>query len=515
MKKNNYLMSALLLGGMLLSTLTAGAEDRVVKLTTSQAVGTEMTFLVNRTYAGVTVDWGDGFPVTYNTGTDAIREVKGTVKGTSITITGNAAWDMFSCASCSVETIDLSGATGLRSLFCQDNNLSIISMKGMSNLVDLDASNNQLTSIEYTKSSNPELDLSKIENINLSNNKLSGTFVIRTKTLRTIDISNNEYTTMYVSTNSALDALNCSNNQLKALSLVQNSALSTLVCSDNNISTLTLPSSLTAFQQIVCDNNNISTTLNLANCTELSDLSCSGNKLKTIYLPTNTKTSSLNLANNQLGFGVLPKRSQRPAFLAFMPQATIDVSGYTNMQKKDGIPYMPTVAWTERRDNQLDLSALRNIAVTSTSTGTTEGNIAWYAEDNDGNQTELKAGTTSSAMNDYFAQAGKFTFFTAQPRVFARITANTVYKDDNLYVETSRFAVGEEGVTGIGNITSEKGDLQLLTTKGSITLSCDGTLPVRIVTIGGKTVWNGNVSGTVTLSFPSGAYIVNGQKVLL
>ena len=157
MKKNNYLMSALLLGGMLLSTLTAGAEDRVVKLTTSQAVGTEMTFLVNRTYAGVTVDWGDGFPVTYNTGTDAIREVKGTVKGTSITITGNAAWDMFSCASCSVETIDLSGATGLRSLFCQDNNLSIISMKGMSNLVDLDASNNQLTSIEYTKSSNPSL----------------------------------------------------------------------------------------------------------------------------------------------------------------------------------------------------------------------------------------------------------------------------------------------------------------------------------------------------------------------
>ena len=65
MKKKNYLTSALLVGGLLAGSLTAGATVRTVKLNTSKPVGTEITLQVNRTYAGVTVDWGDGQVETY------------------------------------------------------------------------------------------------------------------------------------------------------------------------------------------------------------------------------------------------------------------------------------------------------------------------------------------------------------------------------------------------------------------------------------------------------------------
>lgn len=514
MKKKNYLTSALLVGGLLAGSLTAGASVRTVKLNTSKPVGTEITLQVNRTYAGVTVDWGDGQVQSYKATEGDVLEIKGTVKGSFITISGNDAWDMLSCANCGVEIIDLSNAKELRSLYLQNNNLVTVPLKGMSKLVDFDASNNTLANLEFTQSNYPEKDLTSIENFNVSNNHLSGSFVIRANTLRSLNVSNNELTAVYTSSNPSLDFLDVSNNKLTALSLAGNTKLSTIICNDNNLTNIVWPAGITTVQQLICDNNALSSTINLANCSNLSDVSVANNAIKTIYLPGATKANSLNVSNNQLGLGALPLRAARPIQLSFNPQAPIDISGYENVMKKDGVPYMPIATWSTRRENGIDLTGLRNIGVTASSTGTSEGTVTWYAVE-DGQEKELTAGRTSAAMNDYFAQGAKYTFFTAHPKVFARITASTVYKDDNISVETTAIAVGEEMTTGIGQVVNENGTLQIATSRGTLTLQSDHAIGVTVRALNGKTVWAGQVNGTETISLQAGVYIVNGQKVVL
>ena len=87
MNKNSYLASVLLAGSLFFGSLSVQAQDRTIKLTTQKPAGEAVTLLVNYTYKGVTVDWGDGQPVVYNTGKEPIREITGTVKGSTITIT--------------------------------------------------------------------------------------------------------------------------------------------------------------------------------------------------------------------------------------------------------------------------------------------------------------------------------------------------------------------------------------------------------------------------------------------
>ena len=107
MNKNSYLASVLLAGSLFFGSLSVQAQDRTIKLTTQKPAGEAVTLLVNYTYKGVTVDWGDGQPVVYNTGKEPIREITGTVKGSTITITGDGNWNMLSCADCGLTDIDL------------------------------------------------------------------------------------------------------------------------------------------------------------------------------------------------------------------------------------------------------------------------------------------------------------------------------------------------------------------------------------------------------------------------
>lgn len=516
MNKKCYLTSALLVGGLLLGAQTMQAADRTVTLETSKAVGTEVTLLVNYTYAGVTVDWGDGSVQTYNaTSDDVVREVTGTIAGSTITITGNEAWDMLSCENCGITSIDLTGATELRSLYCQNNELTTIDLRGMTSLVDLNLANNQISSITYTSSSNPERDLASIENINLSNNQLSGTFVIRTSTLRSIDVSNNSYSTLYTSYNSKLDMLKCSNNSIKSLSLTSNTALSTLVCDNNVLTSISLPSSLSTMQQLVCDNNAITSRLNLEACDSLSDLSCSNNKLTTVYLPTAQAASSLNFSNNNLTLGVLPKKSLRPTYISFMPQELSDISDLDNVLESDGVPYIALSEWDTRSNNLVDLTDYRYIGTTSSSSGTLDGVITWYSVDADGNETELTRGSSSSAPNDFYVTGAKYAFFTAQPKAFARIVSRSVYADEGFYIETSRVAIGAESVTSIDAITNQTSGLQIQASRRTLTMNSAAPQAVRIYSLDGKKVWDGTVSSSVTVSLPSGVYLVNGKKVAL
>lgn len=511
MNKNCF-PSFLLAGGLLIGAMTAQAQDRVVKLTTGKAVGESITLQVNHTYTGVTVDWGDGNAVAYNTGSDAIREITGEVKGSQIVITGDKRWNMLNCSNCGLTDIDLTGATELTSLFLSNNQLTTLTLKDMKALTDLDASNNQLTSIVYTNQSYPENDLVAIENINLSNNQLTGTFVIRTATLRTIDISNNQYSRVRVTDNDDLDYLNFSNNNVATgLTIPAGSPISTLVCNNNSLPYITL-TNVSGIQQIVADNNAITSTFNLANCANLSDVSLANNKISTLYLP-NTQLSSLNIAGNHLTLGALPLKANAPAGgrVAFMPQDSINIAGAENMLKKNGVPYMPVVTYADRNVSPLDLSAYRYVGTTSESLGALDAAVSVYKIDAEGNYTELTKGTSASAPNDYSLSNGKLSFFTPQPKVVVRFTSNSAYKGLGFYVETSPFAVGEEQTTGIDDVDAD--DIQIVAGVGKVTVTTHRETVVQIFNILGQTLYMKVLNGTESFPLSGGIYVVNGQKV--
>lgn len=513
---NHYtLLSTLLATALLLGTTAMRAEDRSVKLVTSKAVGSEITLLVNHTHKGVTVDWGDGNPQTYTSERNAIAEITGTIKGNTIIVSGDAQWNTLSCADCGITSIDLTNAKALKSLYCQNNALETLNLRGMTALTDLDVSNNSLKSITYTSSTYPEKDLVNIENINLSNNQLSGRFVMRSEKLQSVDISNNKYTTLITAAaNTELAYLNCAHNSIASISATYCPKLSTVICNDNVLKTLKFASNGTALVQLYCDDNKLSTALDLSAQTGLTDLSVANNELSSILLP-DAKLSTLSVAGNKLTLALLPKKANRPSYISFVPQDTISLYNYENVLHKDGVAYMPINVWDTRTQKTLDLSPLRYINRTESTTGVLEANYTWFVEDAEGNATQLTKGTGSSATNDYYEGSGKFSFFTAQPKVFARITAYRVYADDNIYLETSRIAIGEESVTGIGRIATATSDLQILTTHGSMTLTASAPTTVRIYSSDGRSVWSDTVSGSVTISLPSGIYIVNGQKVAL
>lgn len=89
------------------------------------------------------------------------------------------------------------------------------------------------------------------------------------------------------------------------------------------------------------------------------------------------------------------------------------------------------------------------------------------------------------------------------------------YKDTDFSVETTYIRIGAD-VTGIGSVGADaSGGLAVSASRGQLTLSAAKPVAARVVATDGKTVWSGSVSGTVTVSLPSGIYIVNGQKVAL
>lgn len=522
MNKKSYLASALFAGCLLLGGVAAQAQSRTIRLTTEKTVGESITLLVNYTYKGVTVDWGDGTVVTYEKGDDkSIREITGEVKGNTITITGDANWNMLSCAGCGLTEIDLSEARDFASLYCPDNSLTTLDLKGMNSLTDLDCSNNQISRLTFTKANTPAGDLTSLEVLNISNNKFVGSFNYPIKTLKSINISGNGFTTVSMSGNAELRSFKCSDNSLKSqLVLTACTKLSTLVCNNNAISSIFFAPNITTLEQLVMDGNNITSTINLVDCAGLSDLSIVDNQVSKLHLPAR-KLSSLNVAGNKLTFQMLPSSSNRPKYIAFMPQEKIDISSLPNVLQENG-PYMPlSPSWSEANTGKgldLDLSAYVKINVKPDGTGgvANQGTVEWYAVNADDSETELAKGT-SADMKDFKMSSNRFYFFTPHAKAYARIvpSAMGVYKDTDFSVETTYIRIGADA-TGIGSVGSDaSAGLAVSASRGQLTLSAARPVAARVIATDGKTVWSGSVSGTVTVSLPAGIYIVNGQKVAL
>ncbi len=111
-------------------------------------------------------------------------------------------------------------------LNCEDNAISSIDLKSLSNLRGIYASNNHLTQILFD-------DSVKLEELYCSNNELSNLDTRLLCNLTKLYCDNNLLTTLDTLTLTNLVELNCSNNKLYSLDLTTCAALEVLECNDN------------------------------------------------------------------------------------------------------------------------------------------------------------------------------------------------------------------------------------------------------------------------------------------
>lgn len=417
-------------------------------LLTPSSVGSELTFLVNRTTSAVTVDWGDGVATDYPRGEEALTRITGTAKGTTVTLTGSDRLNTLVCSDCGLTGLDVSGAPNLQSLYAQNNALTSIDITGLTKLVDIDLSGNQLTTLTINESKNPLL-----ENVNLANNGMekqgtSTQFTLRTSTLQHVNISGNSFKTAYFTSNPSLDGLQCAGNQLSRLDLSRDTLLTTLVCNDNQLTRITTNSTvgLPYLQQIVFDNNSVES-IDLSQSSSLFDISCSNNGLKELTYPSHA-LGTMNCGGNALTFAALPIAKNKPAEgrFAYTPQADIDISSLltagTNGSGVSGYYFVQCPDYASRTTStyQLDLSAYRYDAAGRTNMV----NFAWYQRDNE-TPVALTKASAREKTNDYTESAGKFCFLNVYSLIYAELT-DSDYPDLVLRT-TPAFAIGESNIT--------------------------------------------------------------------
>jgi hypothetical protein len=391
-------------------------------------------------------------------------------------------------------------------LFASDNQLTTLNLKGQTKMVDLHVANNQLTTLEFTDPKKPELDIPVLETLDWSNNHLQGTFVVRSGELQYANIANNGFTIIYTTANPKLKTFICSGNEVKTLSMTSNKDVTTLVVYNNPLTKFTTPTDLSKVEQLICANVPL-TKLDLSGATSLYDLDCSNCGLTTLLMPSKTRMNTLNVSNNKLNLGVLPLSTFKPNQLSFEPQGNVDISGATGLKVTDGVLNIATTVWANRTKDVVDLGTYRYIGANEANP-ISDNTFEWISVDEDGNETTLVAGTSTSASNDYYGKNGKFAFFTPHKKAYAKITSKTY----QVSVNTVPIAIGSD-LTRIESATTE-GTLELRSTEYGVWISGDNT-PVNIFTLDGRKVWTGvAVQNGVHVNLDKGAYLINGKKVV-
>ena len=155
-----------------------------------------------------------------------------------------------------------------------ETNLGIYSLQGIeyfSNLWQLIVQYNPITSLDLSSNT-------KLVDALISNNSELTSLNVTCLNLKGLNCSNNNLSSLNLTTSSNLCVLDCSNNNLSTLNVNSNPNLVYLYCSGNNLTSLNL-SNTTKIRELDCSRNNITQLDDLWRCTELRKLDCSYNKL--------------------------------------------------------------------------------------------------------------------------------------------------------------------------------------------------------------------------------------------
>lgn len=513
MKKATSLFSKLLLASLFVAG-PAWAQEQTITMTSAKAAGQTVTLLVNHTRDGVTVDWGDGTAVAYNTGNDVLREVTGVYKGGTITLKGSSKLTTLICAGQELTSLDVSEATNLRSLYCQDNQLTELVVRNIKTLTDLNCANNQIARIQLSSTYLPNLETMNVANNqlgNISNSATATNFVASQPRLQYVNVSGNgKIKTVATSAALKLDYLDCSENSATRVTFSSNEMpITTLLLNDNAISTLDV-SNLPRLQQVYVDNNQLQT-LDLSAAAELDELSASNNLLDLVSLPRR-RIATLYYPNNYLVFSSLP----RQAFIAagnivVYPQHAFNLP--SDMRTSDdGSPYVEVCpSWEDRTNADYVVDFVDKVTDFN---GTSRATINFYQVLDDASEQLLSRKTSKDGSGDYVNTSSKISFVKGMKRVVAKVThTNSSYADYSFV--SKPFAVGKDNAVGIDEVSHDAAELTIAVGHGELLLIGGNGRRVSVFEASGKCVWNGVASGNVSVRLPRGIYIVNGKKVLL
>lgn len=460
------------------AALTAAAQSQTITLTTSRPAGQTMTILVNATRAGVTIDWGDGTPVSYiPDAPGGVHEITGTLLGPSVTLQAAKGLVMLSAEDCELTAIDLSRATEMRSLYLQHNLLTTINISALTNLTDLCLADNALSGVTLSTTKHPN-----IENLDLSNNPLTTTsFSYATTNLRYLNLADNQYKTLTISKAANLDALIVSGNQLTNLGLPGN--ISLLDARDNNVSKITMPpAGMPMMQQCLFDDNSLSS-LDLSASASLNTLTIARNGAKSVVLPSKARFQIYDCSDNSLSFGSLPAKAYMPSvYFAYAPQTDLDLAGSGLHEGSWGSgqrPWLlmnPDYSTRGETQYQLDLTAHKD--------GSAANSVVFEVYSvQDGESVLLEKASATQKTLDYSFVGGKMTFLKPFRDVYLVMT-DPVYPD--LVLRSNHFAVLNPNAEGIETVTTDVEADQVYDLQGR------------------------SVNGV-----RKGLYIVNGKKVII
>ena len=173
----------------------------------------------------------------------------------------------------------------------ENNITSIDEIHYFTTLVELDCSDNQLTSLDISKNT-------ALTRLNCGGNQLTSLDVSKNTALIRLSCSNNQLVSLDIDTNIELKLLNCGLNQLTALDISKNTALTTLNLSGNRLTLLNVNLNA-ALVKLTCGDNQL-ISLNVSKNTALTELSCYGNRLIDLDVSKNTALTWLDIDNNQL-----------------------------------------------------------------------------------------------------------------------------------------------------------------------------------------------------------------------
>ena len=189
-------------------------------------------------------------------------------------------------------TLDVSGLTMLRLLYCYDNSLTSLDVSGLTVLVDLDCSYNSLTSLDVSSNT-------MLEYMNCGDNSLTSLDVSSNTMLEYLYCYGNSLTSLDVSGLTVLRFLYCYGNYLAGtLDVSSNTILEYLHCYDNSLTSLDV-SGLTVLEDLDCNGNYLAV-LDVSDLTALRYMDCSGNYLAVLDVSSNTILEYLNCAGNGL-----------------------------------------------------------------------------------------------------------------------------------------------------------------------------------------------------------------------
>ena len=517
--KRHLLYASLLTAGVLCAS-QGMAQDQVVTLTTAKANGEKVTLRVNQLKKGVTVDWGDGNPVSYAATDDDLLVIEGTTKGTVITLKADKKLNTLVCDGNELTALDVSQAPNLISLYCQNNQLTTLNVSALSALTDLNCANNNLQKLQIVDSANPA-----IENLNVAGNELatnqaastSTTFYYKGSALQHLNVAGNKFKALNLTANRALDMLVCNDNGLKnRLNLTMTDSITTVVAHSNEFSAMSMPSSGGKKLRKLVINDNQIPTLSLESCLQLHTLMCKNNGLTSVGLPAKTKLDVMECGGNKLSFSSLPSSKSMPTHITYTPQE--EILDITQWLQHDDTGYYMDVC-TNWNDRLKDPYVLKIHDLMLDPDGGKTIKAQWMKIDENGQPAEMTKASTAAKTNDYLpltstTSYGNVTFLNPYGKVYALFTS-TVYPE--LTFKTTVFRTGKDTPVGIGQVTTGENGLTVTVANKQLTLSAGTDTQVCVYATSGRAVWQGKVAAgeTVQLNLPAGVYVVNGKKVVL